>query len=211
MNIEKIIEVMKMKSINIPLYLVKKNRDLKLDIDELLVISILMDNRSIDYINIGNYLNMDNQDVLLTINKLQEKGLLEIKVIKNIDGIMEEQIDLNNLYRILAQDIIGIEKESSTNIYTVFEKEFGRTLSSMEYEIISNWLSLYNEDIVIEALKEAVYNGVSNLKYIDRILHEWHKKGFKNINDVRKDKEKFNKNKKEKIEIPDYNWLEDNE
>ena len=55
----------------------------------------------------------------------------------------------------------------------------------MEYEIINAWLEKsYSEEMIIGALKEAVYNGVNNLRYIDKILYEWSKKGFKNMNDV---------------------------
>jgi DNA replication protein DnaD len=52
-----------------------------------------------------------------------------------------------------------------------------------------------NEDLIIGALKEATYNGVSNLRYIDKIIYEWGKKGFKNMNDVNNhlNKEKMKK------------------
>jgi DNA replication protein len=213
MNVEKLIEVMKMKSIEIPLYLLSSYKNLKLDEKELLAIAIIINNDSlIDYDKIASYLNISKQDVLLTISNIEEKGLLEIKVVKNEDGIMEEHISLDNLYSKIALNIIGEKDIKDTNIYEIFEREFGRTLSSIEYEIISGWLeSNYREEVIIEALKEAVYNGASNLRYIDRILYEWNKKGIKSIDEVRKEKERFNKSKKDKIEIPDYNWLDDHE
>ncbi|MDD2469415.1 MAG: DnaD domain protein [Bacilli bacterium] len=213
MNIEKLIEVMKERSIHIPLYLAKNYKSLKMDEKELLIMGILMESDSlIDYAKIADYLNISEQDVLLILNNIQEKGLLEIKVVKNEDGIMEEHVSIDNLYSKLALAIIGVKSEKETNIFEVFESEFGRTLSSMEYEIITGWLeSNYQEEVIIEALREAVYNGASNLRYIDRILYEWNKKGIKSVTEVRKEKERFTKAKREKIEIPDYNWLEDHE
>ena len=213
MNIEKLIEVMKMKSIHIPLYLVKNYKALKIDEKELLIISVLMESDDIvDYAKIADYLNIPEQDVLLSLTNIQEKGLLEIKLVKNSDGVMEEHVSIDNLYSKLALNMIGEEKTAETNIYETFEREFGRTLSSMEYEIISGWLeSHYKEEVIIEALREAVYNGASNLRYIDRILYEWNKKGIKSASEVHREKEKFTKSKREKIEIPDYNWLEDHE
>jgi DNA replication protein len=213
MNVEKLIDVMKMKSIEIPLYLLNSYRSLKLDEKELLVIAIIINNDSlIDYDKIATYLNISKQEVLLTISNIEEKGLLEIKVVKNKDGIMEEHVSLDNLYSKIALNMIGEKDVKETNIYEMFEHEFGRTLSSIEYEIISGWLeSNYKEEVIIEALKEAVYNGASNLRYIDRILYEWNKKGIKSIDEVHKEKERFSKAKKEKIEIPDYNWLDDHE
>jgi DNA replication protein len=213
MNMDKLINVMKMKSIQIPLYLLNSYKTLKLDEKELLVIAILMNNDSvIDYDKIASYLNISKEDVLLIISSIEEKGLLEIKVVKNNDGIMEEHISLDNFYSKLALNIIGEEEVKETSIYDTFEREFGRTLSSIEYEIISGWLeSNYKEEVIIEALKEAVYNGANSLRYIDRILYEWNKKGIKSVNEVHKEKEKFNKSKNEKVEIPDYNWLDDHE
>lgn len=213
MNIEKLIEVMKEKSIHIPLYLVKNYKELKINEKELLVIGILMESDSaIDYVNIATCLNVSEQDVLLMLNNIKEKGLLEIKIVKNEEGVMDEHVSLDNLYSKLALAIIGEKGKEETNIYELFEREFGRTLSSMEYEIISGWLeSNYQEEVIIEALREAVYNGASNFRYIDRILYEWNKKGIKSVTEVRKEKERYTKAKREKIEIPDYNWLEDND
>ena len=49
----------------------------------------------------------------------------------------------------------------------------------MEYEIINAWLLKgFSEELVLGALKEAVYNGVSSLRYIDKILFEWQKKAI---------------------------------
>lgn len=213
MNMGKLIDIMKMKSIHIPLYLIKVSKELKIDEKELLIIGVLLDSDSlIDYGVIATSLNIDSQDVLIMLNNLQSKGLLEIKVIKNNDGVMEEHVSLDNLYNKIAMIIIDEKESEESNIYEVFEKEFGRTLSSMEYEIISGWLeSNYNEEVIVEALKEAVYNGASNLRYIDRILYEWNKKGIKSVSEVHKAKKRFAASKREKVDIPDYNWLEDHE
>ena len=74
----------------------------------------------------------------------------------------------------------------------------------MEFEILNGWLELeYSEEIIICALKEAIYNGATNFRYIDRILYEWNKKGIKTKEDVEKDK----KAKSNKVELFDYDWL----
>lgn len=61
------------------------------------------------------------------------------------------------------------------NIFSVFEQEFGRPLSPMELETISNWLDIdrYPEELVRFALKESVFAGKLHFRYIDRILLEW--------------------------------------
>ena len=103
-------------------------------------------------------------------------------------------------------------KEIDTNLFSVFEKEFGRTISPMEYEIINAWKEVgFSDELIVAALKEATYNGVNNLRYIDKILHEWKKKGIKNSQDIENDKKNFNKKTNKKVEMFDYDWLNESE
>ena len=53
--------------------------------------------------------------------------------------------------------------------------------------------------------KEAVYNGVNNLRYIDKILFEWNKKGYKKSEDIVRSKNSKDDDYIE--EIYDYDWL----
>ena len=100
------------------------------------------------------------------------------------------------------------KKEVKTDIYSVIESEFGRTLSPMEYEIVRAWIDNgFNEELIKEALKEAIYNHVTSLRYIDTILYEWNKKGYKVPSDIKKEVKKTN-NKKELL---DYDWLNEDE
>ena len=89
-------------------------------------------------------------------------------------------------------------------IYSVFEKEFGRVLSPTEVEIVNKWTeSNISEEIIKEALKEAVLNGVHNMRYIDSILLSWTKKGYKKVEDIKRKKP----TKEEVEEVYDYDWL----
>ena len=162
---------------------------------------------------IGNDLDIAFPEVLEIINNLTEKGIMKIELAK-INNIRTEVINLDALYEKLAFLIIKDEKEveKPKSLFDTFETELGRTLSPMEYEIINGWLTTCSEEIIILALKEATYNGVSNFRYIDRIINEWNKKGIKTKEDVEKNRLEF-KNKKDnkKQELFDYDWLNDNE
>ena len=93
-------------------------------------------------------------------------------------------------------------------IFSKIEEEFGRTLSPIEYETIKRWLdSNMKEELIVEALKEAVLNGVYNIKYIDKILYDWGKKGYINASDVKKKKEVS----EEEVKVFSYDWLDDDE
>lgn len=82
----------------------------------------------------------------------------------------------------------------------------------MEVEIISAWIENgTSEETIKLALKEATYNGVTNLRYIDRIISEWSKKGIKTQEDVEKSRMNFRQKKeaKPKNDILNYDWLND--
>ena len=103
----------------------------------------------------------------------------------------------------------NVKREEQTDLFSMFEKEFGRTLSSMEYEIIRGWVSDdMPSDLVREALREATYNGVSNLRYIEKIILDWKKRGYKSVKDIERSRERYKK-KNGNGDVFDYNWLDD--
>ena len=55
-------------------------------------------------------------------------------------------------------------------------------------------------------MKEASLNGVSNLRYIDKILFDWTKKGIQKKEDIKKEVQIENE-----VEIFNCNWLDDDE
>ncbi|MFD2115916.1 DnaD domain-containing protein [Paenibacillus yanchengensis] len=86
-------------------------------------------------------------------------------------------------------------KPSSTNLFSTFEQEFGRLLSPMECETIINWLDndQYTEEIILFALKEAVFAGKLSLRYIDRILIEWSRNRITNADEAKAHINRFRK------------------
>ena len=101
------------------------------------------------------------------------------------------------------------EEMLDTSIFSTIEKEFGRTLNSSEIEFIKAWASTFDNGVIIEAVKEAVLNGVSSIRYIDKILYEWDKKGIKTSEDVKHFLNSKNKENKEPVEVFDYDWFDD--
>lgn len=60
------------------------------------------------------------------------------------------------------------------NIYEVFEKELGRTLSPVEFSLIDEWIANgISEEECIDALHEAINKNKTSLKFIDKILLQW--------------------------------------
>lgn len=210
------IDLIKERNLVIPTYMILIAKKFNLNLEDFLLISYFWNYKDslFDVKEIESVLKLSENVVLTSFNILLTKNLISIKTFKDNNGKIVEVIDLDNTYKEI--DLIYNEKkkaEEKSDIYSTFEQEFGRTISSMEYEIIYAWLEKgFSEELILGALKEAVFNGVNNLKYIDRILFEWNKKGYKNLCDVEKDKknERISKGKEEKV-LFDYNWLDDNE
>ena len=175
-----------------------------------LIIIIYLINQSSNIYNpkqISNDLKLDLNTVFEEINSLCEKNIIKIEM-QRINKVLSEIINLDLLYEKIAFALNQVEQKEDTNLYSVFETEFGRTLSPMEYEIINSWKDNgYTEELIILALKEATYNGVSNLRYIDKIIYEWGKKGIKTKEDVEKNRKQFKNNNTTKKELFDYDWL----
>lgn len=193
---------------------IKKALALKLSLEEFLMLTYF-DNDYNSFLNIEDLsknLGISLDNAYKIFNNLISRKLLTIESTKDLEGRMIERVSLDNFYDMIVEEKIEEKKENKKiDIYSHFESEFGRTITSIEYEIINAWLEKgFSEELILGALKEAVYNNVKNLRYIDKILYEWGKKGFKNMSDVNKHLEN-REEKTEKKELFDYNWLDDND
>lgn len=215
MKEEVIISIIKQKNYLLPSYLLTNYHKLNLTEEEVLILSIMLNKQnkiSYDVNAFTEEIDMEKYKIMSIISSLEEKKVISIELIKNQFGKKEEYINLDLLYGKIMSIYLNVNKEikEDTNLYAIFENELGRTLSPMEYEIIKGWtMDNFSSELITLALKEAVYNGVSNLRYIDKVLYEWRKKNIKTKEDIIKDKERYHKNKKEKVEVFDYNWLDE--
>ncbi len=206
---------MKEHHIVFPTFLVPIIKKYSLSFEDFLLLAYFWDYKeeTFDVEIIVKILKLTENEILISFNTLLNKKLICIDTLKDGNGKRVEVVNLEPLYKeidsIFQEKLKEVEEK---DIYTVFEKEFGRTISSMEYEIIHAWLEKgFSEELILGALKEAVYNGVNNLRYIDKILYEWQKKGYKTMEDVKKNVFVRNSKKEETKELFDYNWLEDND
>ena len=204
------------RDVTIPSLLFYHYKQLGISADDVLLLTYLINGDvSFNPKKISNDLNLDLSDLMDQITHLKEKNLLTVEL-KKIGDKRMEIINMDGFYEKLIALIFEEQEElNQETIYDIFEREFGRTLSPMEYEIINAWQeNNINHDTIVLALKEAVYNGVNNLRYIDRILSEWAKKGIKTQEDLDKEKEAFMRKKSDSVKVvenTDYDWLNDEE
>ena len=184
----------------------------KLNLEEVLLLIYFMneDVPTFDVEQINKITMISVNKILDSFTSLTNKGLISIDVIKENSGV-KEVVNLDPIYKCMIDGLMKNNKKVvNNNIFEKFEKEFSRTLSPMEYEIINDWLDKNtSEELILGALKEATYNGVNHLRYIDKIIYEWNKKGFKNMEDVNNHLRNRNTSDKSVKEISDYNWLDE--
>ena len=229
MKSSKLIDIFKDGNLVILMYLLKNYKKLKLELDEFIFLMYLYNQGDHFLFNpnlFAEQMNADLSTIMQLTSVLTDKGFISVDVSKNDKGIMEDIVSLEPFYQKLKLSVIEdinideSKKKDDSTIYEVIEKEFGRTLSSIEYEIIRAWLEHnYSEELIREALKEAVLNGVSNLKYIDKILYEWEKNGIKTVKDVDENRKKrqsaIGKNKEVEHDIDldslEWDWFDEDE
>ncbi len=211
---EKTIKLIRQKDIVIPFILFSKYKELKLTEEELVLIIYLIndDNHVFEPQKISSFFDKPIGKVLELVNELVVKDLLKIEI-KIESKVHIEYLSLEGLYKKVAFLIVNEKplEKSKDNIYDNFEKEMGRPLSPIEFELINGWqTNKISDDLILLALKEAVYNGAVSIRYIDRILFDWTKKGIKTKEDVKRHKQKFQE-KKDKIDVFNYDWLNSDE
>lgn len=214
MKSNNVLSLIKSNNIVIPSILLMNRKKLDINEKELLFLAYLMGFEDVICFDIEGFsrkLGYDINDIMEIMSSLEEKNLISM-ITKKENSVIREYILLDNLYKKLTSFVVEVEANNEvgdSSMFSKIEEEFGRVLSPIEYETIKQWLdSNISEELIYEALKEAVLNGVYNIKYIDKILYEWSKKGYKKASDIRKNKVSV---KEENIELFDYDWLDDNE
>ena len=143
------------------------------------------DDPTFDLDIISKKLKVNKDDLLNAFNSLLQKKVISLVSEKNELGKICDKISLDGFYQ---------------NLTDAKKKEENKKVEKM-----------YNEDLILKALEEAVYNGATSIRYIDTILYEWNKKGFKTKEDVENYfKNRYDNNKKlEETSVFDYDWLDD--
>ncbi len=214
---EEVENLLRERPIVLPRYLFNYYFRLGITSEELIILILIIDKGNKIIYNpedISLSIGMDKYKVMELLNNLNEKKIISISVEKNSDGKREEYISLDLLYKKIMGIILDNNNEEKTldnsDIYSIFEKEFGRTISPMECEIIKGWIDdKFSFELILEGLKEAIYNGANSLRYIEKILYDWRKKGYKTKEDVINAKTKYRESKKDVKDIFHYDWLND--
>lgn len=177
--------VMQMEALDFRYLLLEYYRKLKLSENELavvLMIDHLLGQKNTlvtpDLLSMKMSLSAKELDKIFV--DLIERGYLIFDTGKKIKVSLKPL--KKKLYEVFEK---ALEKERETklseektkalqNIYEVFEKELGRTLSPLEFSLIGEWVDYgFSDETIIEALRVALSKGKKTLKSVDKILLQW--------------------------------------
>ena len=207
---EVVFKTLKQKDFIVKSFILKVATELDLTLSDTILL-IYLSNQEVPVLDIENIMNtcyLTQTQVLESFEKLTSLQIIQVNVQKNRDGKIEEILSLDNMIKTVTQDITtDIKKKNTLDLFEKFESEFGRTLSSMEYEIVNQWVKEgFEKDMIVEALREAVYNNAKSLKYIEAILYSWKDKGYKTPSDIHNGLVEYS-DKTEVNDIPNVDWL----
>lgn len=114
----------------------------------------------------------------------------------------ERKLDGNNVTQMLPEKEIDIEKEKEikketdvAEITKCYEENIG-LMTPATAELLFDYLKDMDKDLIIQAIKIASINNIRTARYIQGILNDWSKKGFKTLLDIEQER---TTNKKQNI------------
>ncbi|QVK16976.1 DnaD domain protein [Mycoplasmatota bacterium] len=203
--------------INVKDYII--NNYTKLELDEKLAMLLLhiynVSEQGEHFLSINNLkdkMTLDFVECSNLVLKLVQANLIAFDIVVDNNGKRKEKFTLEPLYQRILQDLIyqndkeikvNRENDTSELVYLI-EKEFGRTLSSFEMQMIASWINEYHYDLglIKLAIKEALLSSAYNLKYVDRILLTWQQKNIQNVEQAREYTKTFKRYEVPKKEMP---------
>lgn len=154
---------------------------------------------------IKNQLDMDNKKWVEEKVKRSEagkKGMASRWNNKNnnvINDITNDNNVINDITKITDNVDVDVNVNdnvdvnvSTTSIYDFIQQNFGRTINPIECELIGTW---QDNELTRYAIKQAIFNGKYNLKYINSILLNYEKNSITTVQQAQEEEERF-KNKK---------------
>ena len=131
-------------------------------------------------------------EVNRSMSNLTEKGLLQYKTIA-LNGEIEAVFDaLPALERLdeIVESRSSVAQTVSQNVLKdlveTFQRELGRLLTPFEIEDLTKTIQddKTSPELVTAALREAVFNGKANWRYIQAILRNWRREGITTVAQV---------------------------
>ena len=139
---------------------------------------------------IGEYSSLEAQEIDAIM-----LDLINSHYVDRINGVL----DFSPVKRKLLHE--KVEEKKEINLVSLFENTFGRALSATEVSFINDFKrSGYDDEMIVDALKEAAKSNVLNFRYVERILQNWAKYDKKTRREENEETSQFSD------EVKNYHW-----
>ena len=150
-------------------------------------------------------------EVNRSMSNLTEKGLLQYKTIAlngEIEAVFDALPALERLDEIVESHSTvaqPISQNSLKDLVETFQRELGRLLTPFEIEDLTKTIQddKTSPELVTAALREAVFNGKANWKYIQAILRNWRREGITTVAQVEVKREEREATNPQNITVSD--------
>lgn len=150
-------------------------------------------------------------EVNRSMSNLTEKGLLQYKTIVlngEIEAVFDALPALERLDEIVESHSTVAQPISQNNLKDLvetFQRELGRLLTPFEIEDLTKTIQddKTSPELVTAALREAVFNGKANWKYIQAILRNWRREGITTVSQVEAKREERETTNPQNITVSD--------
>ena len=150
-------------------------------------------------------------EVNRSMSNLTEKGLLQYKTIVlngEIEAVFDALPALERLDEIVESHSTVVQPISQNNLKDLvetFQRELGRLLTPFEIEDLTKTIQddKTSPELVTAALREAVFNGKANWKYIQAILRNWRREGITTVSQVEAKREERETTNPQNITVAD--------
>ena len=132
----------------------------------ILMLMMMMDELNIRPITpkrISQYSSLENSQIDAIMLKLINEHYVD-----RINGVLE--------FSPVKRKLLGVKdvEKKEVNLVAAFEDGFGRSLSATEIEMINEFKrDGYDDQMILDALKEAVKSHVTNFRYVEKVLINW--------------------------------------
>lgn len=210
------LDIIKEENLNIPTFLIPIIKKLDLELNDCLLLIYFWNhkNTTFDPLKIKKVIKLKEEEILVSFNNLISKNLIKLDMVKDEFNKLNDVVNLEYLYMLISDNFKNAEnKQKKEDIYTIFEREMGITLSSNNFEYINNWLEKnFSEELIIGALKQSLLYNAKDFRYIDKVLSDWKMKGYKtmeDVNNINNVKIVENNELYKRINEIDYNWIDE--
>lgn len=161
-------------------------------------------------------MTMDVKEIDKVLANLLTRGFIEyktqgLKTITTLDPLKQKLFREFQISLTKEEERENSKKvtEELENIFGQFQNLLGRSLSPVEISKIREWVSYgYSDEMIINALKEALNKGKKSLRSVDKILLAWSQREDLETEGHTTLSEEWNRNLEETIRIAKTPWLD---